>query len=496
MSDICRILSNEYEYNIGYDKTLQKDLDTNKNIEDKNFTYIWFYNFIVLLLNPKSFELLNSINISESKLPLPIYKSIIKNIINNTLKELNFDDIYKDFIHKNTYLRDLYYYFINNNLYYYFLLPIFIKYLDINCLSFEYSNDNKELYGGICNYLVLEKNKLRIDDYKIKQSKGIKYDLRPDNHPDYILINIWDNANIDRFSYTIDNKPNKFEFDRKSDLPAEKIEFNGFEYILCSFLLADNKIIDKKVGTYHEQILSVTICGDRELYGYANKYDIVLKKPKTKYDYAMSIVKANEYYYIDAPCTKLNFIQHYSKKIGLNKNSCDFPITKEDKDKDKMHWFSIKEGNRVLVYIKGNKLSKDDKGKKDDKADIPLPDKVRDVKQLIKQGNQDQGDKGKVDIDKDKLCNTITDYLKKIKTNQDKDVIIDSIRTEQGKISKLIKDLDDKEKHFDGKKKELEALKKSIEDMQNKNIADIQKEITALTAALKPVQKRTQTGLV
>ena len=161
-----------------------------------------------------------------------------------------------------------------------------------------------------------------------------------------------------------------------------------------------------------------------------------------------------------------------------------------------MHWFSIKEGNRVLVYIKGNKLSKDDKGKKDDKADIPLPDKVRDVKQLIKQGNQDQGDKGKVDIDKDKLCNTITDYLKKIKTNQDKDVIIDSIRTEQGKISKLIKDLDDKEKHFDGKKRELEALKKSIEDMQNKNIADIQKEITALTAALKPVQKRTETGLV
>jgi len=191
MTDICNILSNDYGYNIGYDKTLQKDLDTNKNIDDTKYTYIWFYNFIVLLLNPKSFELLNSINISESKLPLPINKSIIKNIINNTLKELNFDDIYKDFIHKNTYLKGLYYYFINKNLYYYFLLPIFIKYLGINCLSFEYSNDKKELYAGVCNYLVLENDKLRIDAHKIKASKGIKYDLREDNQPDYILINIF-----------------------------------------------------------------------------------------------------------------------------------------------------------------------------------------------------------------------------------------------------------------------------------------------------------------
>ena len=29
MSDICNILSTDYGYNIGYDKTLQKDLDTN-----------------------------------------------------------------------------------------------------------------------------------------------------------------------------------------------------------------------------------------------------------------------------------------------------------------------------------------------------------------------------------------------------------------------------------------------------------------------------------
>ena len=82
------------------------------------------------------------------------------------------------------------------------------------------------------------------------------------------------------------------------------------------------------------------------------------------------------------------------------------------------------------------------------------------------------------------MCNDIYGYLKKIKTNQDKDKLLDKIKEKEEIIANQLKELGENEKKYEPKKAELEKLKIDIEKIQRDNaeiltklIDDLKKEL-------------------
>lgn len=431
----------------------------------------WFFTFLVTLLNDMTFALIQSKISKISKKSLSQDKDLLFGIIENpdniisTYGYDNINDFTKNMKEKLDIKEELYNYIISNNLYNYFLLPFYLNYLGFNCITFEYFNNT--VYGGIYKYLDIVKNfgknNCVIDFKQMKKSSGLNYDQRKENHPDFLLIDMWENdtnffkdiKEEDKTSIQYNGNLKVILNPENNKLPEKKIEYNGYNYILKSELLTNYNTNEYKKP---QHTIAITNCND-DYYAFGN-YFIKRSKKAIITAYLAALNKLSE-----IPCKKLFKLNLPNKKILLSENSCDIINGKKkikETDEKNNYCFSIKKGKRVLIYIKGEKLKTTEEKAKENAEKIELQKMIEskrkadaDDAKIAKQNKQEtQAEKNERE-DKDKLCRIITDYLKKIKTNQDKDIIL--------------KQLKDKEDNYEKKKRDLIKLKDDITQENRKN---------------------------
>ena len=463
-----------------------KNLDINSNKDDfiiPSKDNKWFFTFLVTLLNEKSFELINNKNYTTDqanlyaiiKDPFPIIQ-YNKEHVSKFIKSMNT---------KYNITDQLYKYLIDNNLYNYFLLPFYLKFLGFSCITFEYLNE--KIYGGAYNYLKSYTGKdgkkyYSIDIANMRKSNGLKYDQRKNYNPEYLLINIWnDNDPIikslilnDLIEYNL-NKNSIIDDDTK--IPLKKIEYNGYEYILTSQLLTNYNTNEYKKP---EHTISVTNCS-KKTYAFSNSFYKIKDIKGNVKAYFKSLIPANTFE--EKPCTRLIELSKPNKKMLLSENSCELnngnkKITENDEKYN--YCFSIKKGKRVLMYIKGDKIKTKEEIAIEKAEEAELKKKLDEAKKAAEQEAKDAKSK-KVEtqeekaerLEKEKLCNTINDYLKKIKTNKNNEIILEKIKTEKDYISRQLKELGDKEKRYESNKAELLKLKEEIDKGQQGNIKEM-----------------------
>jgi len=459
----------------------------NDKIINPSKDYKWFLSFLVTLLNEKSFKLIKEKEKKKTNTIITI----------NKLEDYNNDNI-KDFIEETMNINQkLYYYLINNNLYNYFLLPVYLKSLEFSCITFEYFNNN--LYGGVYNYLKQNKSNKKLDFSinitKLKSSRGLIYDQRENNNPDYLLINIWDNNNIS-FIYDLIKNPeyiyDKNDLNGKAILPLKNIiKYNGYNYYLISLLLTNYNTDDyKEKNTEHT--ISITMC--KKIYAFTN-YNLIKINPINPVNAIKSMLVGKD----PEPkqCTKLIDITNlYQDEMVLSeKDYCELNKT-NDKAKIKAveeqnnYCFSIKKGKRVLIYIKGDKHKTDEEIAKEKEELAEFKKKKAEENQKAEQEAKDAKAKKpetpeqKAEREeKEKICTTIYDYLKKIKINKDKDDIVEKIKAEKEQINNLIKQLEEKEKAYTQKKKQNED---EINKKQKDHLEKLEKLITDFESKFKP----------
>ena len=454
--------------------------------------YKWFLSFLVTLLNEKSFNLINA-KIIENKSQQQTQQYILfDKIQNNNLEYYNNDNI-KEFIKSMNINQTLYNYLINNNLYNYFLLPIYLKFLGFSCITFEYFDYN--LYCGVYNYLKQNKKiDFSINITKLNSSRGLIYDQRENNNPDYLLINIWDDNNISFLNDLINNSSyiyDKNELNGKAIL--ECIKYNGYNYYYKSLLLTNYNTDDyKEKNTEHT--ISITTCNER-IYAFTN-YNLI--KPANVFK-SMFVGKEPEI----KQCTKLiDITTTYQDGMVLSeKNYCELKKT-NDKAKQRAieeqnnYCFSINKGKRVLIYIKGDKHKTKEEIARETEEAAEIKKKIAEEKQRAEQEAKDAKAKKPETQEqraereeKEKICTTIYDYLKKIKINKDKDDIVEKIKAEKEQINNLIKQLEEKEKAYTQKKKQNED---DINKKQKDHLEKLEKLITDFDSKFKAIPKITQ----
>lgn len=458
----------------------------------------WFFTFLVTLLNEKSFKLINSkTSKSDLKELYDIIKEPLRINVYNHAEITNFIDSMNSSMDISL---ELYNYLIDNNLYNYFLLPFYLKYLGLSCITFEYNEGN--IYGGAYKYLTSYtkdgKYHFYINNKNMKKSQGLKYDQRKSNNPDYLLMNMWTNDN----TFFKNNKNNLVSYNELSKdsiidynkLPLEKIEYNGYEYILTSQLLTNYNTIEYKKP---EHTISVTNC-DNTFYAFTNYFYKIKPTIKAAKDYIKSFNPLNKIE--EKPCTKLIELNDPNKKMLLSEYSCELDNgNKKIKEIDETinYCFSIKKGKRVLIYIKGNKLKTKEEINAEKAEAAELKKKLEEAKKAAEQEAKDAKSK-KVEtqeekaerLEKEKLCNTINDYLKKIKTNKNNEIILEKIKTEKEYISRQLKDLEGKEKRYESNKAELLKLKEEIDKGQQGNIKEMAEMMKKFKEEINPNQAK------
>lgn len=427
--------------------------------------YNWFYNFIIILLNDKCFDLIKDKD-----------HKILNYIKNNNLDDIEIEYEFINII-KSLYLHqndiNIYTYLLSNNYINYILLPLFIKYLGFSCLSLEYYN--KKLYGGIANYLKKEVNGKKIS-YKINKNKmissrGIQYDMRSDRVPEFLIINMWENdklleSDLDDAN-TLDalfgESPISFKLD-ENNVPKKELEYNGYKYKLKSYLLTNYNTKEFKSP---EHTIGFTKCNNKDTYALANYY----YTPQDKQFYIKSLL--NPLKKQEKSCNKLFKIDYPDKKISLDNNSCNLlnGVKIKEADEKIKYCFSIKKGKRVFIYIKDERIiTEEEKAAAKKKAEEEKAEKTEktgkdDATKGPKQQETPEQKKKREENEKEKekVCNVITEYLNKIKietTNKkDKDFIMTKM-----------KELEDKEKSYQSRKDELIKLRRDIEDTNKKAI--------------------------
>ena len=449
----------------------------------------WFFTFLVTLLNEKSFKLINS------KIPKSTTKELYDIIKEperiNGYNHAEISNFIKSMTEKMDISSDLYYYLLKNNLYNYFLLPFYLKFLGFNCITFEYFEGN--IYGGVYKYLKLnknDKNHYYINNNEMKKSRGLKYDQRKENNPDYLIINLWNNN--DKFLNSnklevYDKLSNESIIDSKTKIPQVKIEYNGYEYILNSQLLTNYNTTEYKKP---EHTISITKCNNN-YYAFSNSfYKIIPDNFQKKLLSYIPIQKNNK---DEKPCTKLVELNDPYKKMLLSENSCILDNNKikiKEIDEKNNYCFSIKQGKRVLIYIKGNKAKTKEEIAKEKEEAAEAKKRMEEDKKKAEQEVKDALTKKQPEtpeqkaerMEKEKMCNVVYEYLKKIKTNKDKDVIFEKIKTEKDQINKLIKTLEEKEKAYNDKKKHFED---EIDKKQKENLDNLTKLLNEFNKKFK-----------
>ena len=432
----------------------------------------WFYSFLFTLLNNNTFELIKS---KKHNSRLEKFFNIIKSP--EAIAEYTEQDI-KDFTEdliQNMQIEDLYKYLIKYNLVNYFLLPFYLKYLGFKCLSFEYYKE--QFHGGIYNYLhnIDKKNNIfdyGINDHAMNGSRGVKYDQRKDNNPDFILINMWNDK--DKFFNNIEDDTILYnDFSSKivkqfSETTPDSIEFNGYKYKLKSYLLSNTNELKKSDHT-----ITITNCDNNDWYAFAN----LTITPNAGLIKSLLYPKGNT-----TSCTKLiklNSSINIKKTVILPNNKCEFINKNDINKKGDNYTFSTQKGKRILIYMKDEKQdpknSKENKGKKQEEKD---PNEHKGKKQQETQEEKDKREKN------ENICTTIIAYLNKIKANTEKDIIFDKIKKDKDYIEKRLKDLEEKEKKHAENKAELEKIKENISKEQKDSI----KQMTDLLKAFKETQ--------
>jgi hypothetical protein len=445
----------------------------------------WFFTFLVTLLNEKSFKLLDSKTPkTELKDFYDSIKSPKKPIFGDLTKEVN--DFTFNMKRQMDISNELYNYLIKNNLYNYFLLPKYLKYLGFSCITFECFKT--DLYGGIYNYLKLYNEKdgkpvCAIDIKNMKKSKGLKYDQRYDFNPDYLLINMWNND--DKFLDSIigDDELKYYDLDtndiiEENKVPYNKVDYNGYEYKLKSVLLTNYNIKEYKKP---EHTISITECHNKN-YAFTNSFYKIKPATKKPKDFIMSFNPLQKYE--EKPCTTLVELtnKNKNKRMLLSEYYCELKSNGDEKikeiDETTNYCFSIKKGKRVLIYIKGNRIKTEEEIARERAEAAEIKKKMEEAKKAAEEEAKTAKNKKKEEtpeekqerLEKEKLCNTINDYLKKIKTNQDKDKIFDKIKAEKDFIANQLKTLEAKEKTYETNKSELQRLRADIDKMQKENV--------------------------
>ena len=441
----------------------------------------WFFTFLVTLLNEKSFKLLNS------KTPKPELKDFYDSITNpkkpifgDLTKEVN--DFTSEMKRRMDIPNELYNYLIKNNLYNYFLLPKYLKYLGFSCTTFECFK--ADLYGGVYDYLKLYTTKdgsvCVIDTKSMKNSKGLTYDQRPDLNPDYLLINMWNDN--DKFLDSIigDDKIKYDDLDtddiiKYEKVPYDTVEYNGYEYNFKAALLTN---YNTKEYAKPEHTISITECDDKN-YAFTNSFYKIKPDTKKPKDFIMSFNPLQKYE--EKPCTTLVELNDKNKRMLLSEYSCELNNGNKkikEIDETKNYCFSTKRGKRVLIFIKGNRIKTKEEIAKERAEAAEIKKKMEEAKKAAEEEAKAAKNKKKEEtpeekqerLEKEKLCNTINDYLKKIKTNQDKDKIFDKIKAEKDFIANQLKTLEAKEKTYETNKSELQRLRADIDKMQKENV--------------------------
>jgi hypothetical protein len=473
------------------------------------YEYKWYFPFLVTLLNEKSYAIINDkekLDIKYEK--LKDFFNLIKNPIQiSNYKNTAINKFIDDFV-KTTGI-ELYLYLIKNNLFNYFLLPLYLKYLGFSSISFEYNN---KLYGGVYNYF---KYNGKINAAKMSGSRGLKYDQRKDYNPDYLLINIWDDNDISLNSIKDDLQECKDKIVGdifKSKIPSQNIQYNGYNYILQSYLLTNYNSNEYKAP---EHTISLTKC-NKKFYVFTNSFRKIIEKKEKEQEKEqvkkqdiksfllsfnplqkkkeISVEKSEEKINIK-PCTALIELDKIDKKMLLSEKSCNLQISKDNikiKEQDiaNNYCFSIKRGKRVLIYIKADKyISPEEKKEADEKAKKEADEAAKGNKGKKPEKEETQEEKDKREQD-EKLCTTIIDYLGKIKTNQNKDKLNALLEAKKQLIDNDLNKLKAERENYDKEREKLELIKKDIEETQKKNKDELDKMIKELIAQVKHPEKK------
>lgn len=469
----------------------------------------WFMNFFISLLNDFSHMYITEKDYKRSdtfqnEIKTAIANNMIYDFLNDPITQSNLTIIHSKILvqKKNT---DIFIKWLEDNNYIiFFLFPYFIKFLKFKCITFEYCQD--KLYGGVYNHLkknivtTYDKNYL-LDDYmeyekyefitnsiSINQSNGFDYEYNENRHPEFLLINVWDNEDnlnslgsldiIDIDTYTNTETISKKLVHNREFNPT--LEYNGYKYYLRSCLLNNFNDLKKPSHT-----ITIIWCGNKK-YAYTNSF---INKSTTMYNPAnilKTLIGKKE-----VPCTdliELNVDIYTSKGLSLSDNECGL-FTVRGNDLSTKYCYSLSKGKRVLIYVREAeevKLKRDkdeqeakEKQEREEELQLKVIDKLKD-KDKKKQETDDEK-KARIEKEnKDRVCKLIFDYVDKIRTKIDKKDIEDKIKKEKDYITAKVKELEDKEKNYDVHKKELEKMKTDIEKMHKDNLEELKKYIETL----------------
>lgn len=462
----------------------------------------WFTNFFITLLNDLSHKYITEKHYNNDN---DTFQSKLKDaIVNNRIEDNSIEKYFKDEItnlsilnkkllghKKNT---DLFDWMKHNNYINFFFFPYFIKFLNFKCITFEYYEDT--LYGGIYNYLKKKeypnkKYDYIINNYSINQSSGFDYNYSVNRHPEFLIINLWDdNDNLANLSTIKDDpKLKNIEIDKKytntksistklidNKKFSTKLDYNGYKYYLKSFLL-DN--YNTKEFKKPQHTITIISC-ENKTYAYTNTYI-----SKSTNMISTLFVKPEE-----VPCDKLiefNIDNLYKiKGLSLSDTECGL-FDVRGNDLTTKYCYSLLKGRRVLIYVREQeeikkKRDNDEKEAREKKEEeFKEKEKEKDTKVNDKKKETEAEKKAREEKEnKDRICKNIFEYVDKIRTKIDKKEIDEKIKKDKDYITSKVKELEEKEKNYDTHKKELEKLKTDIEKMHKDNLAELKKYIDGL----------------
>ena len=413
----------------------------------------WFNNFIIsIFYSQYSKELL----IRDSKNGNGPNDYIFNAYLNADIGELNEINI-KNTINdiagknlsemlKNIKIEDnLYEYYLNNRkIFTSFILPKFIYYLGLTCISIEHYN--KKNYVGLYDLVKYNSQKIVkkkrglfgfgndeiLTEYKLqldvsKKQNYIRRLYDKSIHPDYITVNKWFNKinipsillDIEKMNENIDvddNLDNIYRlsttYKNKDDLKIDdklqtEIIYNGYKYTLDSCIINNynNDFIDdsSKDINYEDKIKEDIVCltnnNNRIIYSGSHI-------PKTLCDniYKFDWVNKNKFQiYSDFPCNifegNLNGIP--DKKLSI---------------------FDITKSNYTLIYVKHEKSIKDEndeinrKKKEEEKEE-------KEKEKIDKKEKEEKDEKRRKYAELDQLKLQVKDQEEKLKTTSNKDDI-------------------------------------------------------------------------
>jgi hypothetical protein len=279
---------------------------------------------------------------------------------------------------KNIKIEDnLYEYYLNNKkIFTSFILPKFIYYLGLTCISIEHYN--KKNYVGLYDLVKYNSHKIVkkrglfgfgndeiLTEYKLeldvsKKQNYIRRLYDKSIHPDYITVNKWFNKinipsvllNIEKMNENIDDDDNidniyrlSTTYKNKDDLKIDdklqtEIIYNGYKYTLDSCIINNynNDIIDdsSKDINYEDKIKENIVCltnnNNRIIYSGSHIPKILCEKI-----YKFDWVNKNKFQiYSDFPC---NIFEGISNGIP----------------DEKLSIFDITLSNYTLIYVKHEK---------------------------------------------------------------------------------------------------------------------------------------------